>query len=119
MGVDFSASVYLPNFDFWSRDIYVTPSASQPGAGSYWARGIYDSGGVNIGTEEEWVELADQRTTLDIREVEFSVLPQQGDIIYMPADASMKEMTLEVTSVENNGGGEVTLDVRLWEPAAP
>jgi hypothetical protein len=111
--------VYLQCFETFARDIYITPSTSQPGAGSYWARGIYDSGGINVGTEEEWVELADQQTIIDIREIEFTILPQQGDIIYMPASDSLPEMTLEVTSTASNGGGEMTLDVRKWMPATP
>jgi len=121
MGVDFSTLILQPNFDVWSRDIQITPVASQPGAGSYGARGILRSQGTRIiAPEGEWIEeLSDQETKLDIRDAEFTVLPQQGDMIYIADEGNMKGGTFEVTNSENNGGGETTLSVRKWEPAAP
>ena len=43
MGIDYSTLIYLPNFDFWSRAVTFTPLASQPNAGAYNARGIFDT----------------------------------------------------------------------------
>jgi hypothetical protein len=120
MGIDFSATLLLPNFDFWSRDIQVTPIVSQPGAAAYSARGIFRSQGTVIQAGEEWIEdLRDQETQLDIRDVEFAVLPQQGDQIYIYEDGSMPAGSYEITDSWNNGGGETTFAVRKLEPPAP
>ena len=120
MGVDFTTSILLPNYDFWSRDITVTPTVSQPGAGSYGARGIFRSQGtiIDVG-RDEWVEVGDQQTKLDIRDVEFTIIPQQGDMVYIPPEDNMPGGTYEIVHSENNGGGETTFDIRKWEPAAP
>jgi hypothetical protein len=119
MGVDFSTLILQPNYDTWARDMQFTPLTSQPGAGAYWARGILRSQGTMISTGEEWVELSDQKPEIDIREAEFTVLPQQGDLIYVPDDGNMRGGTFEVTDVSHNGGGEMTMNVRKWEPADP
>jgi hypothetical protein len=121
MGVDHSTAVYLPNYEYWARDIQVTPIASQPGQPAYWARGIYDTQGMVRLLHEEVAILSDQQTIIDIREIEFGVIPQQGDHISVPADTGAMGMVgpFEVTDAYTNGGGETTLVVRKWEPAAP
>jgi len=43
VGVDFSTLILLPNYDFWGRDVQVTPLVSQPGVDAYWTRGIFRS----------------------------------------------------------------------------
>ena len=45
------------------------------------------------------------------------VLPQQGDLIHIPAEGMIPaEGDFEVTDVDRNGGGETTLAIRKWEP---
>ena len=121
MGIDYSTTILLPNYDFWARDIMVTPVASQPGAPPYWSRAIYDSQALLRLLHEDVAALSDQQPVLDIREIEYSVLPQQGDLIEVPADVGAMGAVgpLEVTDTYTNGGGEMTLVVRKWEPPAP
>jgi len=118
MGIDISANVYAPNFDFWSREITITPVASQPGGAAYSARGIYDTRGTMVQTEQGLAILSDQETILDIREREFPVKPVQGDMIDIPPDGTVTEGVglYEVTDSSDNGGGETTLVLRKIVP---
>ena len=114
MGVDFSTLVYAPNFDMWARTVYFTPVASQGrGVVAYKARGIYQSSRTNVPLDDGSF-LSDQDTILDIRAAEFPIPPQQGDLVNIPADvgAMPAEGDFQVDNVWNNGGGEITLQLR-------
>jgi hypothetical protein len=116
MAVDFSALIYAPNVDFWSRPITVSAIRSRGGA-VYEARGIYGSRDALIQTDAGMAVISDQETILDIRErdPEFgSNPPTQGDIIDIPPDGEITEGagTYEVTDLSHNGGGEITLVIR-------
>jgi hypothetical protein len=59
--------------------------------------------------------ISDQRTFLDIKEDEFAVIPRQGDLINIPAEASSGLPALgdfEIVDTSNDGGGETTLTLR-------
>lgn len=123
MGIDFSTLVYLPNYDFWGRDIIVTPIKSNPSASAYGARGIYNSGAIDIMTEAGNI-VSDNETTLDIRDNEFfdigQPLPIQGDLITIPADGNVPAAgDFEVTDTNAGDGGETTLAIRKWGSPAP
>ena len=119
MGVNFSTLVYLPCQDFFGRAVTITPLASQPAGGAYAARGIYDSGALTIQAEDQSI-ISDQRTVLDIRDVEFSTMPRQGDLIDIPADDMGPALgQFEIIDSSSNGGGETTLTLRKIEPAMP
>ena len=113
MGVDFSTSIYLPNFDFFSRAATITPLVSQPNAAPYAVRGIYDTDEIDVPAEDGSI-LTDQKTMFDIREYEFAVLPAQGDHINIPADrgAMVALGDFEIINAWTNGGGETTLTLR-------
>lgn len=120
MAVDFSTEVYSPNFDYWSRPIMVTPLASSPGSPAYGARGIYDTNETDIIGLDGSNIISDQRTELDILQVEFLIPPIQGDQIDIPAVDSLPALGLfEVVDFSNNGGGEITLIIRKFDTAAP
>ena len=118
VGVDYSTLIYLPNFDFWSRTVTFTPLVSQPNAAPYDNRGIFDTDEVDVQAEDGSV-VTDHRTTLDIREIEFAVLPTQGDLVDIPADtgAMVAMGRFEIINVWHNGGGETTLTLRKIESA--
>jgi hypothetical protein len=121
MAVDFSKVVLDANYEFWSRPVTVTPVASQPGAPSYGARGIYSSGAIAIPAEGGMV-ISDQQTILDIMEVDFPVLPRQFDQITIPTDPASGLPPLgdfEVVDVNSDGGGETTLVLRKLGAAVP
>jgi hypothetical protein len=123
MGVDFSTMVYLVCQDFFGREVVVTPIKSNPTSSAYTVRGIYNSGDVDI-MGEAGLMMSDQETTLDIRDNEFfdigQPVPTQGDLITIPADGNVPAAgDFEVTDADPNGGGETTLAIRKWEPAAP
>jgi Big-like domain-containing protein len=116
MAVDFSTMVYSPNYDMWARDVVITPLVSQPGAPAYTARGIYTTDPVDIGGLDGVTITSDQRTILDVRDIEFTVVPMQGDLIHIPAEGNIPaEGDFEVIDGDANGGGETTLSIRKWE----
>jgi hypothetical protein len=118
MAVNFSTNLYAAEQDEFGQPIIVTPIASQPGQGSYQNRGIYDSGGMNIMLEDGSL-FSDQHTILDIRTEEYAVPPKQGDQInipYDPASGLPAVGDFEVTNVIDNGGGELTLELKKIVP---
>jgi hypothetical protein len=128
MAVDFSAMVYLPTQDLFGRAITITPVNSNPGAPAYTLRGIYTTRPVdvmvNVGGWEGMAPISDQQTIIDIRDREFFVgghaIPQQGDLIDVPAENEIPAAGLfEIIDTDSNGGGETTCTVRKYEPAAP
>jgi hypothetical protein len=124
MGIDFSTLVYLPAFDFYARPITVTPIKSNPSGGPYTIRGIWTTQDTELMAEEGLAVLADQETILDVRDNEFFdagvPVPQQGDLINIPADGNVPaEGDFEVVHTSRNGGGETTLVIRAWGPAEP
>jgi hypothetical protein len=120
MPVDFSTDVYLPAQDLFGRAITVTPVASQPAAPAYNARGIFDVDAIDVQAMDGSI-ISETRVILDIREVEFAVLPLQGDIINVPADpiGLLAEGSFEVIDADPNGGGETTLTLRRLVTAKP
>ena len=64
--------------------------------------------------------ISEQRTILDVRDVEFAVLPVQGDQVAIPADGTLPDAgTWEVIDSSRNGGGETTLTLRKLMTAKP
>jgi hypothetical protein len=119
MGVDFSAMVYLFCYDFYARPIIVAPLASQPGTGSYMARGIWNSDGIEVPSEAGSL-ISDQRTICDIKEDEFPILPVQGDQIFFPVDDNgPANGPFEITDLWTNAGGETTMALKRALPATP
>lgn len=117
MAIDFSVTNYLPCQDLFGRSIMVHPIVSQPTGGAYYARGIYDTRGTAIQTDAGLTVLSDQETIIDIREIEFPVLPVQGDLIDIPAEGNIPAAGLfEITDAASNGGGETTLTIRRYDP---
>ena len=120
MALNFSTLVLLPNYDTFARKIVVTPLASQPGAPPYEARAIYGTRPIDVMAQDGSI-FSDQQTILDVRDVEFAVVPDQLDQIYIPADADAGAAlgTFEVTDADSDGGGETTLAVRKIVVAKP
>jgi ribosomal protein S8E len=117
MAINFSVTNYLPAQNIFGRSITVYPIKSQPGEPAYVARGILETRGTAIQTDAGMVVMSDQETILDIREAEFGVMPVQGDLIEIPAENSIPAAgTFEITDAAWNGGGEVTLTIRRYEP---
>jgi hypothetical protein len=119
MPVNFSDLVYLPNFNTFARAIFITPLASQPGQPVYQARGIFDTVPIDVVALDGSI-ISEQRTILDLREVEFAVLPAQGDQFAIPADGGLPDAgSWEAIDTSRNGGGETTLTLRKLMTAKP
>lgn len=120
MAMNFSTLVYLLGQDTFARSVTVMPRASQPGAPAYTARGIYDTRPIDVQAMDGSI-VSDQQTILDIRDAEFSVIPEQLDQIYIGADpdAGPALGDFEIVDKESNGGGETTLVLRKVVTAKP
>jgi hypothetical protein len=118
-GVNFSTMVLSPAFDVFARPVTFYPYVSQPAGASFLGRGYYWSGPVDIQTEDGAI-YSDQKTALDIRDVEFAELPQQGDRLVIPeADAGPALGEFEVVDIDSYDGGMTVLTLRKWLPASP
>lgn len=94
----------------------MTPLISQPGAPAYVARGIYTTTPIDIPGLDGATIASDQKTILDVRDIEFTVVPAQGDLIQIPAEGNIPAAGyFEVVDGDANGGGETTLTIRKWE----
>jgi hypothetical protein len=113
VGIDYSTSIYLPNYNLYARAIVVTPIASQPNVAAYSNRGIYNTEKLDVAAEDGSI-VTEHRTYIDVREIEFDVVPIQGDQVFIPADrGAMGELgNFEVIDAWHNGGGETTLQLR-------
>jgi hypothetical protein len=113
MAVNMSIMVYDPCQTVFGRPVMFTSFSGESYTGG--GRGIYDSRTLNVVLEDGSV-LGDQDTILDIRAVEFSTLPAQGDTVTIPADTLSGLPALGdymITNVWHNGGGEVTLQLKV------
>jgi hypothetical protein len=118
-GVNFSLMPYLPAFDMFARPVTFYPYVSQPTAAAYPGRGIYNTRMIQMALLDGSM-LVDQQTILDIREVEFAVLPQQLDrLTVATAPDGSNIFEFEIVSTSSNGGGETTLVLRKWLPELP
>lgn len=113
MGIDYSTMIYLPNYEVWARSVSITPLASLGSTTPYANRGIFHTETLDVAAEDGSI-FSTQKTTLDVREIEYAVLPAQGDRIFIPADSgAMVELgDFEVIDSYTNGGGETTLVLR-------
>lgn len=114
MGLDWSNDVYAQCQDVFGREIWITPTVSQPAAPPYQARGIYNHNRLNVVLEDGSI-FSEQETVLDIRAEEFAVLPQQGDAVTIPTDPlgmSAAPGDFLIISTWENGGGEISLHLR-------
>jgi hypothetical protein len=116
MAVDFSSLVYEPCQGQFGRPVTFTSKSGNSFSGS--GRGIYDSRTLNVVLEDGSI-ISDQDTILDIRDAEFPTLPVQDDTINIPVDPISGLPALgnyQITNVSNNGGGEITLQIRKIVP---
>ena len=116
MAVSFSTLVYLP-----AQDLFSVPCTFyRGGVVAFGGRGIFDTRDTDVIAEDNSI-YSDQKTILDIRESEFGNNPPlAGDMVVIPFDCNGKPLgQFEITDVDNNGGGELTLTLKKWERILP
>ncbi len=121
MGLDYSNTVYAVVFAEFARPCTINPIVSQPSGAAYGNRCIWHSDMLDF-MSEAGALVSDQRTSIDIREEEYPIIPQQGDQVTIPPDLGGEgaaKGTFEVTDVSSNGGGETTLMLKKIELSAP
>ena len=119
MAVNFSTLTKLPCQDMFSVPITVTPTRSQPGAPAYAARGIFNTGSQDVALTDGSV-FSDQQTILDIRNLEFAVVPIQGDLVLIPYDCNGEPRgEFEIVDTSDDGGGQTTCSLRKYEAPRP
>jgi hypothetical protein len=115
MGLDWGVLTKLPNMDLFARPITVTPV----GGASYSNRGIWHEDENDFLAEDNSV-VTDHKVSIDVRDVEFAVVPRQGDVIDIPADGTVPaEGTFTVLSAHGDGGGMTNLILQQFVTVAP
>jgi hypothetical protein len=119
MALNYSTLVYEHCHEMFGRPIIVTPLVSQPAVSSYTNAGIFDTDELNVLAMDGSV-ISEQRTELFILENAFTVLPEQGDLVEIPAvDDIRGEGIFEIVDASTNGGGETKLTIRKSKPPLP
>ena len=112
MAIAFSSEVYLKTQDMFAVGCTITPVKSIPGGPVYSNRGIYSTKAIDVVAMDGSI-YSDQQSIFDIRELEYGVLPIQGDLITIPVDCNGVPLgDYEIMDADTNGGGETTLVIR-------
>jgi hypothetical protein len=116
MAVNFDVLLQPPVFDFFAVPITVLPIASQPAvSGGYAARGILNTYGTDVVTLDG-SNYSDQRTILDIRDSEFSIIPIQLDHVIIPEDSNdVPKGEYIIVDLISDGGGQTMLVIKKYE----
>jgi len=119
MAIAFSPELYLKTQDMFAVGCTITPVKSNPTGPAYGTRGIFSTRPIDVVGIDGSI-FSDQQSIFDIRELEFTVLPVQGDLITIPADCNGVPLgDFEILDADTNGGGETTLTIRKIETAKP
>lgn len=120
MEVSLPLSLYGPVYDFWARPVTINPLVSQPTAASYAARGCLDTREVDVVAEDGSV-FSDAKTELRIRQIEFAIMPMQGDTVDIPIDQEVDGGSFEIVELLGwgNAGGEITMILKRIVTAKP
>jgi hypothetical protein len=119
MALNYATLIYEHAQEMFSRPITITPLASQPGAPAYDARGIYDTDEMNFMAMDGQI-VSEQRTELFILEIEYPIMPTQGDLVLIPAVDDIPAVgQFEIKDASTNGGGETKLTIRKVLTAKP
>jgi hypothetical protein len=115
MAVNLDVLLQSPIYDFWAIPVTFIPLASQPSAGSYPGRGILNTYSTDVQMLDGSL-YSDQRTILDIRESEFSIMPIQKDHVVIPVDCNnVPKGEYVIVDLVSNGGGETMLTIKKFE----
>jgi hypothetical protein len=115
MAINLDVLLQAPTFDFWAVPVTFMPLASQPGAGNYPGRGILNTYSTDL-LALDGSMYYDQRTILDIRESEFSVMPIQKDHVVIPVDCNdVPKGEYVIVDLVSNGGGQTMLTIKKFE----
>jgi hypothetical protein len=115
MAVNLDVLLQSPIFDFWAVPVTFVPRKSQQTTGSYPGRGILNTYSVDV-TALDGSIYSDQRTILDIRESEFSILPMQNDLLIIEQDCNgVARGTWQIVDAVSDGGGQTMLTIRKYE----
>lgn len=108
MAINYSQQLHLHTYDTFSRPVVFSPVIG----GSFTGRGIYTTEELDVLSEDNSI-FSDQKTILDIRDEEFTVVPVQNDQLSIPSHIGMPALgDYIVLDTKANGGGETTLYIR-------
>jgi hypothetical protein len=115
MGFDMGEAVKKIAMDAFARPISVTPS----GGATYQSRGIWHKDANEFFAEDGSIVI-DNKTSVDILNSEFAVIPRQGDSVAIPADGTVPaEATHTILSSHDDGGGMTNLVLEQYITTGP
>lgn len=99
--IDFDSIVLSQCMDVFAIDVIVAPVVSQPGAQSYYARGVYAQRSINVPTEDGSI-LNSHTDELGIRLSEFIIPVKQGDrVTFVTTPPGANGMVGRVFAIED------------------
>jgi hypothetical protein len=115
MAVNFDVLLQPTIFDMYAVPCTFLPLASQPSAGGYPGRGILNTYATDVIALDNSM-YSDQRTILDIRDSEFSVMPIQKDHVVILQDCNgVDKGEYVIVDLVSNGGGQTMLTIKKYE----
>lgn len=116
MGVDFDALVLSKCEDIFAIECTFTLLVSNPAAPPVVARGVYSSGPIDVGMQDDTI-FSDQETSLGIRIRDFTVAPDRGDLVEI-TEASHPAFGMKywIGDSDLDGQGGAKLLLRTQEP---
>jgi hypothetical protein len=104
----------LPAMDMFARPITITPV----GGAAYDSRGIWHKNDDNFSAEDFSI-VTDVKTSIDVLDSDFAVVPRQGDLVTVPADGTVPaEGSFTILETHNDGGGMTNLVLEKYDTAS-
>jgi hypothetical protein len=105
----------LPAMDMFARPIIITPV----GGAAYDSRGIWHKNDDNFSAQDFSI-VTDVKTSIDVLDSDFAVVPRQGDLVTVPADGTVPaEGSFTILETHNDGGGMTNLVLEKYDTANP
>jgi hypothetical protein len=110
--LDFSGIVLSTLQNTFSRPIVISPVASQPGVGSYNARGVFSTSPIDFIPESNIV-FSDQKTMVWVRMSEYPILPIPGDQLSIPTHIGYPaEGPFEIIDTDRFADGKMIISLK-------
>lgn len=115
MAVNLDVLLQQQIFDVWSVPCTFNPIVSQAGGPAFAGRGILNTYTLDVPAEDGSI-YSEQRTILDIRDSEFSTMPEQNDRVTIPYDCNgAPKGEYQIIDSTSDGGGQTCLTIRKYE----
>lgn len=115
MAINWSSDLYKYILDAFAVPCTIHPVISDPDGPSVDGRCYYDTRQLDVIAEDGSI-FSDQQTYVDLRTVEWPILPAQKDRLTIPFSSNGDPLgDFEIVDTSTNAGGLMTLIIRKFE----